>query len=249
MTLLYFIRLSGPGACNKVYFRWNLLALLLDWIEYFKNLHLYQLIDACLINSGWNVLEWSNRIPDHMERPHMWHDSVHPKARLVEDIIVGWIRDIQQHQPTTESVLLVGDSTTAHCFDRTGEISSKNLAFKVKQRTGVNIWIGSISGRSFTERNNFTEQIQWATSEKYRYDAVLLVGGWNQSYNSNAFTKKVFDKFHSHAVSALYDHLQKKATYAFQHGVPEWSSFGFYQIAAYFIQWQFKLPFLMTKQL
>jgi hypothetical protein len=124
---------------------------------------------------------------------------------LVEDLVVGWVREIQQLRPNTKSVLLVGDSTTAYCFDRMNEITARELAARVERRTGVYIWFTSVTGSSFTNSwwSAFVCQIEGVANWNYRFNAVLLVGGWNQVYDPEGFTPEIFAEFHTNAVQVL----------------------------------------------
>ena len=191
----FYLRLAGPGACESDSLACNQ-----------ASMRLYSLIDAWLQASGWTTLEWSNRIPSQTTHPDLWHDDVHPTACLVEDLVVGWVRKILRQQPNTASVLLIGDSTTAYCFDRVCEISKGDLAHRIKCRTGVTTWFESISGTKFTRWGNFEFQLSQGTYGGYTSDAVSLVGGWNQCGDPAGFTDNVFASFHQKALRALTPH-------------------------------------------
>jgi hypothetical protein len=184
---LFHIRVDGPGSCDSPR-------------AHAKKQAIYSRIDRLLHNVGWTTLEWSLRIPTRHQKYWLWYDNVHPKEDLVEDLVVGWVRRICAIHPTTVSLLLVGDSTTAYCFDRERGIKLADLAKKIKQRTGVRVWFFSVSGTSFTGEDNFTDQIEKATADDWTYDAVLLVGGWNQRHE---LSKEEISWFHNKAVAAL----------------------------------------------
>ncbi len=158
------------------------------------------------MRSGWTTLEWSTRIPTNAMRPGLWYDNSHPRARLSEDLIVGWVRMIQRRNPNTMSVLLIGDSSIAYCFDRYTCVTRKELRDNVMRRTGVDVWLGAVSGSSFTWSywSNFKQQVVNATKPNHRFDAVLLVGGWNQVTDKRGFTAETFAQFHAHSKGALW---------------------------------------------
>ena len=190
----YHVRISGPGACET-------LTRAAAWFYYF--------MDMCLAFFGWTTLEWSIRNPEHTDKRWLWSDPVHPRATLVEDLLVGWIRQIQRasHRKVCR-VVVVGDSTTAHCFDSWYATTTVGgLARRVERRTGLDkygLWIGSVSGTHFTSRRApFAEQIRNAVDGGWTYDAVLLVGGWNQLFDPWGFTLRVLRDFNARSFAAL----------------------------------------------
>ena len=94
------------------------------------------------------------------------------------------------------SVLVIGDSTTAYCMDRKNELHPALLSNAIQASCGVVPFFQSMSGAHFsssgwTKRGNewhrcdtsFLHQLQKSADAGWRYDFVLLVGGWNEVSN------------------------------------------------------------------
>jgi hypothetical protein len=207
MLPLFHIRVAGLGACETVWFQWNFFRYGMNWLLLIANYATYAIIDIWLRKKGWTVLEWSPNIPTRQIKHYLWWDNVHPGARLVEDLIIGWIRQMNRKSGKVfQSILVIGDSTTAYCFDTKYEIKTSMLSRKISSRTGTQIWIGSVSGTSFTlyPDSNFTEQIRSSTRNgEYKFDAILLVGGWNQAYNRLDLLNLDSTGFQQDAVAAI----------------------------------------------
>jgi hypothetical protein len=189
---LFCVKLCGKGSCDY----------------YKKYTQLYEAIDVALIGREWTSLKWSDNVPDWWEKKYLWYDKSHPYVSLVEDLLVGWIRKIKRATAhDIKTMLIVGDSTTAFCFERKKAIDVEVLARltrRVAYRTGLDmVLFKSVVGTYFTDSECFSDQIRQATQNNERYDAVFLVGGWNQAYyDPKGFTDDVVNNFHNLALRA-----------------------------------------------
>ena len=126
----------------------------------------------------------------------LWFDKNHPHASVVaDDIVVPMVKQIlKQHNYVIGSgkkfsVAIIGDSTTAYCFDRRfnepGSCMKWQLSEMVKTALGTDdIYVAffSSSGASFCGSHGFLAQTLWVVqNEKIHgcYDALALIGGWN----------------------------------------------------------------------
>ena len=81
----------------------------------------------------------------------------------------------------TGSVLVLGDSTCAHCVDKQRVISRRELQSQVNDAVGegADVYFACFSGAKLCD---FVRQAR--SMAKYGencYDSVLVVGGWNSS--------------------------------------------------------------------
>ena len=184
--------------------------------DYAKNCKIYWFLDNYLCNKGWHMIPWSNNFASYESSPELWFDQYHPKAELVIKMLIEWINAIKStSSKKIEYVLIVGDSTVAECIkyeawrEGDGVIEKDDLISIVKKETGVTLCIFAKCGTYFTKykkKHDFVYQCKQAVRmiKNKTYDAVLLVGGWNQVYSTNR--KKLIaalDEFHTSAVSAL----------------------------------------------
>ena len=84
------------------------------------------------------------------------------------------------------SILILGDSTCAHCFDRTYEASRWSLQKEINSTLDgcAEVYIACVSGAGL---EHFASQARdMAKYGEKCYDYVLVVGGRNSSWASNA---------------------------------------------------------------
>ena len=129
----------------------------------------------------WEYIQITLYIPIEHPRPGQFaHD--HPKFRLVVRIIA----DIARREGLAGSILILGDSTCAHCFDRTYEASRWSLQEEIQSTLGgcAEVFFACVSGAGL---KHFVSQARgMARYGEKCYDYVLVVGGWNSSWDSNA---------------------------------------------------------------
>jgi len=141
-------------------------------------------LQRLLISLGWTMLQFN--LPkgecskSGRKSSARWHDCNHPKLDGAIDIVSRLV--LQMGVPQGGRVLVLGDSTSTHCIDRQSWYPDHvrvKMQESVLRWTGVNIVHRGVSGTSFTGRNSFHSVLAdlEATGE---YDAVLLIGGWNQ---------------------------------------------------------------------
>ena len=169
---------------------------------------LRSMIQHLLIHFGWKMLQFElpkdERTPDGRNNPAIWADPDHPRLMKACDIIIRLIVQMKQMGLAEGSnVLILGDSTTTHCIDRqTGrkENGSYNYCYDTRHKmhthvldkTGVSICHNGSSGSSFEGCNNFTSWL-WKSRNIATVDAILLIGGWNQSTLSATTPKQMKD--------------------------------------------------------
>lgn len=117
---------------------------------------------------------------------HSWVDPNHPNLDGATDIVTSLI---QQTGLTGGRVLLLGDSTSTHCIDRQSGweygryiynwSARDSMQERVLLATGVEVHHYGVSGTSFEGDDNFGSWLDRAVQTN-AYDAILLVGGWNQ---------------------------------------------------------------------
>ena len=106
----------------------------------------------------------------------------HPKLRLVARIVTGIVR----REGFVGSILILGDSTCAHCFDRTYEASRWSLQKHINSMLEgcAEVYFACVSGAGL---KHFASQARDMTRYGENcYDYVLVVGGWNSSWESEA---------------------------------------------------------------
>ena len=117
-----------------------------------------------------------------------WIDPNHPTVDRATDIVTGLIKQMRVEEGT--SVLVLGDSTTTFCIDRVTWSEEawdylydwetlEKMQTEVLKATGVKLYHYGVSGTSFDSRSNF----EWCLHKarlRGSYDAILLIGGWNQ---------------------------------------------------------------------
>ena len=162
-------------------------------------------MERLLEQDKWNPLDWHTGMPDlspDAPVPPGWHDHSHPDKETAIDYVVHWIGQMKEIHEGIKSIALIGDSTT--CFwmgYAAGNWKQSQLEFKeaVHASTGVEPWLYSVSGSSFIKHGkgnwgSFLVQAELASTHKF--DAVLLVGGWNEDDGADIselvieFTKK-----------------------------------------------------------
>jgi hypothetical protein len=108
-----------------------------------------------------------------------WWDGNHPGPARVVELVTNWLT--QTGLPRGSRVYLVGDSTTAYSVDRCEAVTWYDLAHQVEEATGISVYFSSVSGSSFDTRwGNIVYKASRVESFTEQFDAVLLVGGWNQ---------------------------------------------------------------------
>ena len=130
------------------------------------------------------------------ENHKKWMDRDHPIAQVVAySIVAPMVRCILSscnYKPGSEfSVAVIGDSTTAYCFDKAygGMESTKQELSRLVTEALKNelIFAGffSVTSSSFSGWGNFLWQmknvIAQENTQKFKYDAMLIIGGWNSS--------------------------------------------------------------------
>jgi hypothetical protein len=103
--------------------------------------------------------------------------------------------------PPGSSVLILGDSTTAYCCDKMREMSFAQLSGRVEELCAVRPFFQSVSSSHFSSgfwekreddwnwvSTSFLQQMQRSLDAEWRYDYILVVGGWNEESN-RSFTK------------------------------------------------------------
>ena len=124
--------------------------------------------------------------------PH-WFDVEHAKAGVVAKFIVAPIvhkllKKLERNNEEPIYIAVIGDSTTAYCYDRAYEVSYHELSVMVEeklQQTGhINVRVDFFarSGSFFSGTRGFFSQIRdvLGVERQYgKYDALLLIGGWN----------------------------------------------------------------------
>jgi hypothetical protein len=116
-----------------------------------------------------------------------WYDTNHPRAELALKLV----RDLlaQTKLAPASRVLLLGDSTTAYCVDTQQELSARAFETAILIETGYHLTFFPVSGSRFESTwkivdgvwvmTGFSERARVAMAAQ-QFDAVLLVGGWNQ---------------------------------------------------------------------
>ena len=132
----------------------------------------------------------------------VWYDEYHAKAAHVSMCIVSPIvRSLLKTRVHVKgepiSIAVIGDSTTAYCFDRACDVTDKHLSSMVTGQlamtghTDVTVDFFSSSSTSFSGWRGFFSQISDVNdAERYwgcKYDCLLLIGGWNASEDEMQF--------------------------------------------------------------
>jgi hypothetical protein len=142
-----------------------------------------RLVDQTLLDFGWTPLPLLTGKSWFKGRTlsRDWYDPNHPRPAEVSRIVVDLLA--LGKVPAGSRVLVVGDSTTAFCRDSKKEITGQELTALVLAQTGVDVYWSSVSGTHFSSwKGGFKEQLQ--SNRGWRYDYVLLVGGWNELLNT-----------------------------------------------------------------
>ncbi len=150
-------------------------------------------IEDALREFGWTPLPFlvSTAFANRRARNERWHDADHPRAAEAADIVGDLLRFAQL--PAQSSVLVIGDSTTAFCYDRKFDARPGELARVVEANAGVIPFFQAVSGSHFGSYNgSFLQQTDLSAQRQWRYDAVLLIGGWNEEWHS-AFDQHYLD--------------------------------------------------------
>jgi hypothetical protein len=130
----------------------------------------------------------------------VWYDEYHPTQNVVQQLLITWITLIQKDIPSIKTLLIVGDGTLTFGIDHKSDFTIQDLVVYVKSITGVDIIIRASSCAMFDfvepwydqdvdkifYSQNFTSQVIRSSSSSnyvpgYSVDAILLVGGWNQT--------------------------------------------------------------------
>ena len=158
------------------------------------------MLERMLARMGVNVLKFS--LPKMFttgllrDKSPAWFDEYHPHASIVvRDIVVPMVRQILVDHGYVAgsgqkfSVAVIGDSTTAYCFDRksneVGGCEKWQLSKMVQEAMGTtDVYVGffSSSGSSFCGPYGFLAQTASVVENEASfgcYDALLIVGGWN----------------------------------------------------------------------
>ncbi len=150
-------------------------------------------IEEALREFGWTPLPFlvSAAFANRRARKERWHDADHPAAAEAADIVGSLLRFAQL--PAHSSVLIIGDSTTAFCYDRAFDTRPGDLARVVEANTCISPFFQAVSGSHFgSYSDSFLQQTDLSAQRRWRYDAVLLVGGWNEEWHS-AFDQHYLD--------------------------------------------------------
>jgi len=152
--------------------------------------------EQVLQDNGVHIIPWPSMInKDHM--PNKWFDNNHPKGDYCGEYIVGpMIHTIMKKLKLDKiNIAIVGDSTTAHCLDELRKKKKYGLSQLVQglnnykqtnklAKNSIKCKYYSQSGTSFNEEykyGSFHQQAKKALERHTlkKYDAVLLIGGWN----------------------------------------------------------------------
>jgi hypothetical protein len=174
-------------------------------------------IDRLLKEAGFKTLSWPESTPSHVEEPDLWHNASHPGPDLTFKLLKGWLNKIKGSKKNKFTVLVVGDSTIAYnteCWrDNAGNwhlsiVQPAKWSKKLNRYTNRKCWFQAVCGSGFVRLNDkisFIEQLDLSIDAGFRYNAVLLVGGWNQVYDPWSFFKlpKLIREFSQRARKAL----------------------------------------------
>ena len=103
-----------------------------------------------------------------------YRNITHPTCKEV----VRMLRGIAAERAIYGEVLVIGDSTSAHCVERAGEVSWREMRYLARNSCdGVSnshfeSWSGATPRSSMGQARNAS---RWGRT----YDWVLLIGGWN----------------------------------------------------------------------
>jgi hypothetical protein len=197
---LYFVQIDSEQASGE------------DHESYAQKSHLYEEYEVWLVNNRWTMIPWFLEFPTFDSHRNLWFDRAHPKACQCLAMLCKWINHIKMTNENIKDLLIVGDSTIAGCFGDCSEcegcIKRTDLELLVKVCTGVTVYIFSQKGAAFSrDGNNFTQQCELAfeIAEGQKYDAVFLVGGWNEVWLAVAFEQlnNIRKMFHSAACKCI----------------------------------------------
>lgn len=157
-------------------------------------------IQRVLISLGWVMLPFELPVGQgtkygRARASATWFDPNHPRLDLATDIVCGLIKKMEMKRG--DKVLLLGDSTISYCIDSySGEYvgnrwvshydyaAREAMVAKILAKTGVHLYHYGVSGSAFGGRNGFQASLNRATKNSHEYQAILLVGGWNEAHQS-----------------------------------------------------------------
>ena len=155
------------------------------------------MIQNLLCLYGWTMLAFTLPAGEQTERGRtkakkFWRDSNHPKLNRATDIVTRLVKQMGLEKGSR--VLLLGDSTTSHCIDRQHGWHNNRHVYSYEARntmqqdvltaTGIEVHHFGVSTTSFEGYDNFFVWLENAVErnkDDTPYDAILLIGGWNQT--------------------------------------------------------------------
>jgi len=143
----------------------------------------------------------------------------HPTYEYIEKTIRKFIAE--QNKFGHKSFLLVGDSTFRSSISRWD--TSRFCSAVVEGIEGATLWMENVSGSSFSHTNpekSFLSQLYASTEKDWRYDVVLLVGGWNDGRLSEEVLRNM-GVFHERLIDLFEVHAPKQVIAA-PPGLPTW---------------------------
>lgn len=165
-------------------------------------------IQKKLIKKGWKMLPFLSEGYDKFYSRTKWFDPNHPDVDAVVEILINLTSNA--NFPSNASVLVLGDSTLSYCYsyykleytDEEREKIKSAIESRVYDATGTKISLYAVPDTSFTSYNCFYYKWWQAVGiHKQSFDAILLVGGWNQlslkgvDAAINEFTKEALAAF------------------------------------------------------
>lgn len=157
-------------------------------------------LERMLTRMGINVLKFT--LPKAFstaflrDKSSVWFDEYHPHASVVvEDVVLPMVHQVLKDHTYVIgsgkkiSIAVIGDSTTAYCFDRrsnaVGGCEKWQLSSMIQEALGTtDVYVGffSSSGSSFCSWDGFLAQTESVIRNEASfgcYDALVIVGGWN----------------------------------------------------------------------
>jgi hypothetical protein len=166
---------------------------------FFAELHLDRTATwiSCLVGVVLRAFGW-NELPLFC-RPYSkkaWYDRNHPKVDAAVDLVSHLVLEAKLAKESW--ALIIGDSTSSYCV-KWEDTSRKTFADAVFRQTGVHIRFEAESGTHFSSGygKSFLAQAEKATAFGYpmnSYDAVILIGGWNEEWNSNFSRDYIYER-------------------------------------------------------
>lgn len=190
------LKSKKPKEDRKILFPYgkNVFFCELSVCDYYDNYNLTKIFESIGMTRLKFRLPYKFNKREDRNKSHEWVDTNHAKADVVADSIVTPLVDqlltkFGWNNQNLINIAVIGDSTTAHCYDTTHEVTYPELSIKVKEslniigRNNVRVDFFASTGSSFSGKNCFFSQIHDVlnTEIKYKgkYDCLLLIGGWN----------------------------------------------------------------------